>query len=85
MLPPFDELPFRSISTEALVLALMTDRGETLDDVTWISDGLMRAADFSHAIMLTKRSVYTLVSGEWTGDGAITTRVWVADRESGHD
>lgn len=40
----YDELPWRSITVDAAVTRLMGERGETLDDILWITDGPKRAA-----------------------------------------
>jgi hypothetical protein len=77
------ELPWRSISVDDALTRLMAERGETLDDVEWFTDGPKRAADFEHDIMRTKRHVYTIVKDYWEDD-AYTCKVYVARVEDGH-
>lgn len=79
----YDELPWRSITVDAAVTRLMAERGETLDDILWITDGPKRAADCLHDIMRTKRHVYTIVKDYWEDD-AYTDKVFVAKVEDGH-
>lgn len=83
------ELPFRSINADDAVTRLMAERGETLADVEWFTDGAgTRAADFEHAIMRTKRHVYTVVSDWWDGGiesgSGLYCKVFVAKVEDGH-
>lgn len=78
------ELPFRSIVVDDAVARLMDERGETLDDILWCTDGCgERAADFEYGIMRTKRHVYTIVKDCWEDD-AYTDKVFVAMVEDGH-